>query len=276
MSDTPTPTMNPAQSYQDYYGPAIFEPLADTVLALQPPPESADVLDIACGTGILTRRAAALAGHAARVVGVDINPAMIEVARTLPVLGGASIDFRVGDGTALDLGDDEFDISYCQQGLQFFPDRVAGAREMRRVLRPGGTAVIAVWQGIERHPFFADLIEIEAPRLHQLGAGVDRDDALAPFSFGDPDALRSTLLDAGFRRVDIATDTVLTRFTDAERFVERLEYAYAAVVPAFAADPAAFRRYLDAITADTEELVSAYRDGDHVLIPMHANLAVAT
>lgn len=276
MSDTPTALADPAQSYHDYYGPAIFGPLADKVVAVHSPPESARVVDIACGTGILTRRVAAIAGRGAAVVGVDINPAMVRLARSLPHSDGAPIDFRIGDGTSLDIEDDRFDVAYCQQGLQFFPDRDAGAREMRRVLRGGGIAVVAVWQGIDRHPFFAELIHIEEPRLDEIGAGVDRDDAVAPFSFGDPDALRTTLLDGGFRRVEITTETVHARFADADHFIERLEHAYAAVVPAFVADPEAFERYLDAITDDARDLVATHRDGDHVVIPMHANIAVAT
>lgn len=270
-------TLTPAGAYQAYYGPAIFDPLATHVLSVRSPSASAQVLDVACGTGILTRRAAAPEHGAARVVGVDVNPAMIDVARqTAPSSGQVPVEFHVGDGTALELDDAAFDLAYCQQGLQFYPDRAAGARELRRVLRPDGTAVVAVWQGPERHPFFVQLADIEEPRLADLGADVDRDDALAPFSFGDPDVLRSTLLDAGFRHVDVVARTVQARFADADRFIERLEFAYAAVIPAFAEDPESFDRYLANIADDARDLVSTYRDGDEVVIPMHANIAVAS
>src|SRR5690554_6814084 len=116
MTTTDQPT-NPADTYQSYFGPAMLEPLSDQVLAIAPPAPGDHVLDLACGTGILTRRIAEATGIAGRVLGVDVNPAMIEVAQRL---GGASIEYQTGDGTALDLPDATFDAVYCQQGLQYF------------------------------------------------------------------------------------------------------------------------------------------------------------
>ncbi len=268
-------TPSPAEAYERYFGPAIFAPLAEKVLAASAPPAASEVIDVACGTGILTRRAADVVGADGRVVGVDINADMIEVARTLNRPGGAPIDYAVGDGTALDLASDSFDVAYCQQGLQFFPDREAGAQELRRLVRGGGRAVVAVWQGLDRHPFFARLFEIEAPHLERLGAGFGTDRAAAPFSFGAADELADTLCTAGFGHVELATDTVCARFADADRYIEQMERAYAAVVPAFAADPSAFERYVQAVTEDTRELVATYRDGDDLVVPMHTNVALA-
>lgn len=269
-------TVSPAHAYQHYYGPVIFEPLAEQVFTRAAPTAGDHVLDIACGTGIVARRAAAVAGPGGRAVGVDINPVMLEVARGIdPPAGSAPIDLFEGNGSAIDLPDETFDISYCQQGLQFFPDRPAAAAEMRRVLRDGGRAVVVVWRSLDHHPLYAALAAAERPHLAAIDAGLSSDGLTRPFSFGDPEALRRLLVDAGFAHVEVTGATIDARFPDADHFVERLEFAYTAVDPAFATDPATFRDYVDAVTADTSDVVAEHRDGDHVVVPMHANVAVA-
>lgn len=267
-------TDSPAWAYQQYFGPAIFQPLAALVVDIAEPAGGDQVLDVACGTGILTRTAAGHAGPGSRVVGVDVNPAMIDVARSVPVPDGCDITWMEGDGTALDLPDDTFDLVLCQQGLQFFSDRDAGVREMWRVLRPGGRAVVAVWQGVDAHPLYAALSAAEMDHLEPLGVG--RDELVAPFSLGDASELHRLFTGAGFPQVELTETRVEARFDDADHFVERLEYAYAAVVPQFAADPAAFDAYLATIAEETKAVVDEYRDGDHVIVPMHANIVVAT
>ncbi|MFP5319351.1 MAG: class I SAM-dependent methyltransferase [Acidimicrobiia bacterium] len=273
MSWPETPA-SPAHAYQAYYGPAIFEPLAEQVVAANPPPPGARVLDVASGTGILSRRLAAAVGSGGRVLGVDVNPTMVQVARD--VTGDIpTIEYRQGDGTALDLPDGAFDAVYCQQGLQFFPDRAAGARQMRRVLTGSGRAVVACWRGLDHHPLFAALADAEEPHLGALGVEVTRAELEAPFSLGDPAELEALLCGAGFREVSISPVSIDARFADADRFVHHMEYAYAAVIPQFAAQPEAFARYLHAIEHDTRQVVESHRQGDHVVVPMHAHVAVA-
>lgn len=265
----------PAHAYQEYFGPAIFEPLCERVIELAAPVDGEHVIDVACGTGIVTRAAAAAVGSEGRVLGVDINPVMIEIARSQPTPSGAPIEWREGDGTDLDCEAATFTLLTCQQGLQFFPDRAAGAREMRRVLAPGGRAVIALWRGLAHQPLFAALADAEEPHLAALGTAVTREELTAPFSFGAADALRDLLCDAGFSRVDVTRWTVPARFADADHFVERMEYAYGAVIPQFVEDPAAFATYLEAIGRDTASIVASHREGDEIVVPMPANIAVA-
>jgi SAM-dependent methyltransferase len=263
----------PAHAYHEIYGPAIFEPLAERLMACGSPEPGARVLDVACGTGVVTRRAAALAGPSGRVVGVDINPAMVAVARSIDA-PGAPIEYHEGDATSLAFDDASFDRAYCQQGLQFVPDRPAAVAEIRRAVRDGGHVVIAVWRGLDHNSFFAAMADAEEPHLRALDADMTYEDLVAPFSFGVPDALGALLVDAGFERVDLVGTTIDARFA-ADRFVERLEYPYAAVVPAFATDLDAFRKYLDAITAATRDVVEEYRVGNDVVVPMHTTIATA-
>jgi hypothetical protein len=103
----------------------------------------------------------------------------------------------------------------------------------------------------------------------------DRGDLEAPFSLGDEGELRSLLEDAGFVRVTVVRRSVEARFTAPDRFVARMERAYAAVVPRFLEDPGLFDTYLDRIDRETREVVAAHRDGDTVVVPMHAHVALA-
>ena len=273
--DAPTP----AHAYQSYYGPAIFEPLSEQVIGVAgaAPDPGARVLDVASGTGILTRRLAQIVGAEGSITGVDLNPGMVAVAEELGSRPGwAPIDYRQGDAAALDLGDDTFDHLTCQQGLQFVPDRAGACAELARVLRPGGRAVVAVWRGIDHHPLYGALADAEEPRLAEYGLEIPRAELEAPFSLGDIEELEALLHDAGFASVEVSDASIDARFADADRFVERLEFAYAAVVPAFAEDPDLFATYLAAVTTDTKAVVDRYRRGDEVVVPMHTRIAVAT
>jgi SAM-dependent methyltransferase len=260
--------LTPAEAYEQFYGPAIFQPLADLVVGHADPQPGERVLDLACGTGIVARRVAPMVGADGQVVAVDVNPAMIDVARRL----SAAITWHHGDALALDLPDAGFDLVLCQQGLQFFADRQAGAAQMRRMLADGGRAVVAAWHGLDRHPLFAALIEAEVPHLQAVGVPVTAAELEAPFSLSSPE-LAALLDDAGLRDVRVASGSILARFP-ADRFVERVEYAYAAVVPQFAEDRALFDEYLAEISTATAPIVERYRDGDQVVMPMHTSIAI--
>src|SRR5215470_425576 len=127
------------------------------VAALQP---AEHVLDVACATGFVARTAARRVGTKGRVVGIDVNASMVEAARTVSDPEDATmIEWRIGDAAALPFEQEIFDIVLCQQGLQFFPDRVQALREMRRVLRPRGRLAFTVWSAIEETPYQAALAD---------------------------------------------------------------------------------------------------------------------
>jgi ubiquinone/menaquinone biosynthesis C-methylase UbiE len=114
------------------------------------------VLDLACGSGFAARRAAIRAGAGGRVVGVDVNAAMLAVARRAPAASGAApFGWCRAGAEALPFADDAFDAVVCQQGAQFFPDLTAAVVEVARVLRPGGRCAATVWAEAESSPFFA-------------------------------------------------------------------------------------------------------------------------
>src|SRR5215471_4332234 len=118
----------------------LFRPFAEQLVSRVAPNRGDSVIDIACGTGIVARVARERLGPEARVVGVDVAPAMLAVARTVD----PTIDWREGNAVSLPVGDAEhFTVLTCHQGLQFMPDKLAAVRDMRRVLAPGGRVAIA-------------------------------------------------------------------------------------------------------------------------------------
>ena len=129
-----------ARSYQGQLAPELMEQWAPRVAGAADIRPGNRALDIACGTGVLTRSAAALAGASSLVIGLDRNAGMLAVATTM----GAGSHWVQGDACALPFGADAFDVIVSQFGLMFFPDPVSAVRDMKRVLAPAGRLVAAV------------------------------------------------------------------------------------------------------------------------------------
>jgi ubiquinone/menaquinone biosynthesis C-methylase UbiE len=141
------------EAYQRYGVAAIGAAKAQELVALVALQPGERVLDVACGTGVVARQAAQAVGPTGHVVGLDINNHMLEVARTVAPPVGASIAWREGSVMALPFPDATFDVVLCHWGLEFFPDRAHGLREMARVLVPNGRLGLRVWRALDRRPF---------------------------------------------------------------------------------------------------------------------------
>ena len=132
----------------------LFTPWAHDLIDRVDPPRGCTALDVAAGPGTVTHLLAERIGRDGRVIAADISPAMLEIARSKPVADDwAPIEWVESPAAPLPVPDDSVDIVTCQQGLQFFPDKTAALAEMRRTLRSGGRAAIAVWTRIEDQPF---------------------------------------------------------------------------------------------------------------------------
>ncbi|MGH8980187.1 MAG: class I SAM-dependent methyltransferase [Acidimicrobiales bacterium] len=150
------------EGYREYLEPVIFRPWAEMMISRVHITEGHTVLDVAAGTGVVSRAAAARAGATGRVVASDISAAMLEHVAVAYPPGGAPLETLVCSATALELPDESVDTVLCQQGLPFVPDRAGALKEMARVLRPGGMAGVAVWQLSDRvEPFavYAEALE---------------------------------------------------------------------------------------------------------------------
>jgi ubiquinone/menaquinone biosynthesis C-methylase UbiE len=136
--------------YQRYLVPAITIKWAEDLVDRAQPRAGEEVIDVACGTGVVSRLAAQRMASG-RVTGLDLNAGMLAVARTVPS-EGAPITWVEGSALDLPLASGRFDVALCQLGLQFFPNQGLALREMRRVLANSGRIALSVYSSIERTP----------------------------------------------------------------------------------------------------------------------------
>ncbi len=186
----------PAENYQRYFVPFIGRPFAEDLIAAAALRPGERVLDVACGTGVVTRRAVERVGATGAVAGLDVNPGMLAVARAQSP-GDTSIEWHEASAESMPFADATFDVVLCQMGLQFIPGKLAALREMRRVLNPGGRALVTV-PG-PKPPLFAVMADALARHLSpEAGSFVD-----LVFSMHDIDELTELMHSAGFREIDV-------------------------------------------------------------------------
>jgi ubiquinone/menaquinone biosynthesis C-methylase UbiE len=202
-------------SIPDYYdrflGPVLFEPFATDLATRLNASAGVDVLEIACGTGLLTRAVSEHLQRDLRITATDLNQPMLEYAQAkLADISG--ITWALADMSALDFPSNSFDFVICQFGLMFVPDTLAAVREVHRVLRPNGAFLFNVWDALERndlqriaHETMCRLFADDPPRFYEV-----------PFRLYEQDKLEVLLRDGGFDEIDF---TVLSR--EAEGFSAR-------------------------------------------------------
>ena len=192
--------------YDRYMGPLLFEPYARETAARLGDLKSGALLETAAGTGIVTQALAERLPPTVDIVATDLNQAMIDFAATKPGLARAKL--RQADALALPFEDGGFDAVVCQFGAMFFPDRVKGYREARRVLRPGGRALIAIWDSLEHNPMTRCVVDAMAVRFP---ANPPRFLARTPHGHSDQKTIRTELAEAGFGQVTIDVVTLPSR-----------------------------------------------------------------
>lgn len=256
---------NAAELYERYVVPYILGPWAPGLVeraALQP---GERVLDVACGTGVVARHAAQKVGTSGHVTGLDLNPGMLAVARSLPPPPGASIIWVECSAVAMQLADATFDVVLCQQGLQFFPDKPAALREMHRVLVPGGRVVLSVWS--KESPYSTALSNAVGQHVSAEAAARIK----APQGLADAGELHRLMVEAGFHGVHMHSSTLTTRLPVPEAFV----LGHLAAMPVAAEVAALSDAVRTALVRDARTALQSYIEGDGVAFPSEANLAVA-
>jgi ubiquinone/menaquinone biosynthesis C-methylase UbiE len=223
------------------------------------------VLDVACGTGIVTRLAAEEAGPKGSVVGFDLNAGMLARARASKE-NPTTIEWHEGGVTEMPFDDASFDRILCQHGLQFFPDKPAALSEMHRVLAPGGRLLVSVWRSIEHCPWQSAIAEAIGRHIGHEPAAIVR----SAFGFGDAEQLRQSVVDAGFSDVEVRVEAETIRHASLEEYVP----GYISATPAAGAvaglDAAVQRKILD----DVRSALGPYRVGDGLAAPIEAHLAM--
>ena len=236
--------------YETYLVPAITSVWArDLIERIGPRPGEA-VLDIACGTGAVTRRAAECVKEG-RVVGLDFNPGMLAVARSV-ASSEASIEWVEGSALDLPFADGEFDIVLCQLGLQFFPNQPRALCEMKRVLASSGRAALSVYSAIENTPAACAFVRALDERFGRDASQIKRSE----HSFVDADALGILMTMAGFADVHIKAVTQEIKFPSVLDYVrfQLLATPMAQLLDEFANSDR------DAIVADVALRTGSYLD----------------
>ncbi len=189
------------ENYDRYMVPLIFEPyaadLAQRAMALSP----GAVLEVAAGTGVVTRALAPKLSRAASYVVTDLNQPMLDYAASRQAPDGR-IQWRQADAMALPFEDATFDLVCCQFGAMFFPNRPTAYREARRVLKPGGRFLFSVWDRIEENDFADDVTNALARIFPN---DLPRFLARTPHGYHDKDLIHADLAEAGFSEVAIDT-----------------------------------------------------------------------
>jgi len=254
-----------AHRYEQVVARHILGPWAPALVDAGLVSRGARVLDLACGTGVVARCAAQRAGIQGHVIGVDLNPSMIAVARSLPAPDGASIEWLQGSALAIPLADTSVDVVLCQQGLQFFPCRGTSLREMRRVLRHGGRLALSVWSS-------AGLYNTAiATALEQFAGKEIASRFHASREVPGRAELEQLTIDAGFSDVDVRVSRIHVHLPRLDRFA--LEHL--AATPVAASIAALDLDSRQGIGASVMREMQRFGDGDGVTYPEETHTVTA-
>lgn len=258
-------TLEAAELYEHCPARYILGPWAPLLVDAANLAPDERVLDVACGTGVVTRIAAKRVGPMGRVVGVDLNPGMIAVAQSLSAPAGARIEWLERSALDLRLEDASFDVVLCQQGLQFFPDKVVALREMHRVLNHGGRLALSVWNSTG---LYNNTVGDALARLVGNEVAVRFN---ASRQVPTAEDLRSLATEAGFSAVDVRVSRIDVHLPRLDKFV--LDHLAATPVASAiaAADPEARKK----IGASVMEQLRRYADGDGVTYPEETHVLTA-
>jgi ubiquinone/menaquinone biosynthesis C-methylase UbiE len=245
-------------SVRYFIGP--WAPGLVAVAALQP---GERVLDLACGSGLIARLVAPQVGPTGQVTGLDINTAMLDVARSLPPPSGAAITWVEGSAVAMNLRDASFDAVLCQQGLQFFPDKPSALREIHRVLVPRGRLVLSVWKS----PGAYNLAVAEALERYVNAETAKR--FYASRNVPAADELQRLLDEAGFREAQVRPSTMNVRLPPMDSFL----LGHISGMPIAEAVAAVSDEDRAALVAHVKAAMQPYADRDGVYFPDQINIA---
>ena len=197
---TPPPVFSSSmpEYYDNYLGPSKFDALGAELARRLPTKPPGDVLELACGTGLVTRRMRDRLDPALRLVATDISKPMVDYARA-KYADVRGIEWREADAMQLPFDDGSFGAVACAFGAMFMPDKVAFFREARRVLRPGGSFIFSVWDRLEEN----SQDRIATAVIEALFPGDPEVSFMTPFTMHDTGKISAQLGEAGFGDVQV-------------------------------------------------------------------------
>ncbi len=205
-----------ADRYDTVLVPVIFQPWAQEMLARTRPHDGLRILDLGCGTGIITCSLTTSGARPAHITALDHNADMLAVARTKAEALGVVADWRQADAAALPLDDASIDLTICQQALQFFPDKPAALSELHRVMAPGGRVAFCVQRELAVNP----MLNAQATALDRHVGREAGDAVRAICSLHDPALLYDLFAGAGFEDVTVESVSLALSHPDGRAFAE--------------------------------------------------------
>jgi ubiquinone/menaquinone biosynthesis C-methylase UbiE len=260
-SETFQVSTDQAEAYEERFVPALFRQWVEPVLQAATVGPGDRVLDVACGTGVVARTAAERVAPDGRVTGVDLNPAMLAVARRV----APDIDWRQGDVAALPFPEREFDVVTCQAAIFFFPDPTAALSEMGRVTRPGGRVAVQAFSSLPAQSAYGPWVDMVARY-----AGRDAVKLLGTYwTHGDPEMMSTRCADGGLRVTAVHQHTRPAYFPNIQTMVltevnatplrDRLDQAV-----------------LDRILAESQEVLGQFVQDGRLVIPLAGYVLAAS
>lgn len=263
-SDARTIDTTAATAYEEHLVPKVFGPWAERVVEIAAPAPGEAVLDNACGTGAGARLAVPRVMPGGRVVGLDNDPGMIEVARRLAAKRKIDVEWHCESALALPFADAAFDLCLCLQGPQFLSDPLAGLTEIHRVLRATGRLAASFWASIEHNKGH-----------YALARALEKQDlapALRPFSLGDPEMAQALFAEAGFRTVALRTEEWQASFPSIAAFIEGIAAGAPATRHALAQLDDSRKQ---AFAADVENILEPFAVPGGVRLPTRSHIVIA-
>jgi ubiquinone/menaquinone biosynthesis C-methylase UbiE len=251
-----------AELYEQYVVRHILGPWAAFLVDAACLSNGERVLDVACGTGAVTRIAAERVGPSGKAIGLDLNPGMLAVARSISVPTGAPIEWLQRSALDLGLPDNSVDVVLCQQGLQFFPDKSLALREMHRVLRSGGRLALSVWKdaGIYNRAVGDALARFLSREVAERFC--------ASRNVPSADEIRLLATNAGFMGVDVRVSRLDMHLPPLDKFVLR----HLASTPVASALAAADEQIRKKVEASVIEQLKDYAGAEGVTYPEEVHL----
>ncbi|MDJ0447958.1 class I SAM-dependent methyltransferase [Methylocystis sp. JR02] len=206
--------------YDRGLGPVIFEAYAEETARRAAIWGPRNALEIAAGTGIVTRKLRDALPTDARLTATDLNAPMLEIARE-KFRPDEQVSFDVADALVLPFADGAFDAVICQFGLMFFPDKDAAHREAARVLRPHGRYLTSVWDAPHYNPFS----RLGQEMVERFFPG-DPPKFVSPFSCPEIDPTKEALIAAGFTNIVISVLPRVHEIADVEAFATGLVFGH--------------------------------------------------
>jgi SAM-dependent methyltransferase len=186
--------------YDRYLGPMLFEPYAVDLAVRLRDLRRGRLLELAAGTGIVTRTVASTLSEAVEIVATDLSPQMLDFAASK--LSESRVTWQQADAEALPFADNEFDAVICQFGVMYFLDQAAAYREARRVLKPGGRLLFNVWGSLDNNEFTLVVAEAVSALFPE---DPPRFFARIPFAYRGAGEIAAALEAAGFGRFQMDT-----------------------------------------------------------------------